>query len=186
MTVLTASTPCVRAAQVFQDPLLEDGLPGNAGAELRSRAESLMARADALCAGCPIQRACLYEAVVDHDVAGFVAGTTAAERVKIRALLGIEVSPEDLDVLAGVTGPNRLVNHAEVLRLRAANPHESLEMIAMRLGCSLSTVKRHLRKARGSEQTAAEPARPARPTQQAVEVAYEKVCRPERSGRTAA
>ena len=32
--------------------------------------------------------------------------------------------------------------------LRQANPHESLEVLAMRLGCSLSTVKRHMRRAR--------------------------------------
>lgn len=184
MTVLAATTPCVRAAELFQDPILEDGLPANASAELRHRGEALAARADALCASCPIQRSCLYQAVVDHDVAGFVAGTTAAERVQIRALLGIDVNPEDLDVLAGVTGANRLVNHAEVLRLRAANPHESLEMIAMRLGCSLSTVKRHLRKARSNADTA--PARSERPTQHAVESACERVCRPDRSGRTAA
>jgi hypothetical protein len=88
--------------------------------------------------------------VVHHDVAGFVAGTTQRHRVGIRRVLGISVEPEDLDTLAGVTRHHRQVNHAEVVRLRNANPSESLERLAQRLGCSLSTVKRHLRYERQS------------------------------------
>jgi hypothetical protein len=45
------------------------------------------------------------------------------------------------------------VDHDEVVRLRAANPDESLERLAQRLGCSLSTVKRHLRQERGAVRT---------------------------------
>jgi hypothetical protein len=40
---------------------------------------------------------------------------------------------------------HRQINHSEVVRLRNANPHESLEMLAQRLGCSPSMGKRHLR-----------------------------------------
>ncbi|HZA05629.1 MAG TPA: helix-turn-helix domain-containing protein, partial [Propionibacteriaceae bacterium] len=43
---------------------------------------------------------------------------------------------------------HRQVDHDEVVRLRHAHPDESLETIARRLGCSLSTVKRHLRRER--------------------------------------
>jgi hypothetical protein len=50
--------------------------------------------------------------------------------------------------LAGVTGRHRQVDHDEVVRLRYAHPDESLETLAHRLGCSLSTVKRHLRRER--------------------------------------
>jgi len=82
-------------------------------------------------------------------VAGFVAGTTARQRSEIRRRLGVSVRPEDLDSLAGVVG-GRQVDHAEVLRLRAAHPDESLEVLAGRLGCSLSTVKRHLRRERST------------------------------------
>lgn len=62
----------------------------------------------------------------------------------------MSVEPEDLDTLAGVMRGGRQINHQEVLRLRQANPHESLEVLAMRLGCSLSTVKRHMRRARAA------------------------------------
>jgi len=63
------------------------------------------------------------------------------------------VEPENFDTLAGVTGPNHQVDHSEVVRLRTANPHETLEMLAQRLGCSLSTVKRHLRRERREPST---------------------------------
>jgi hypothetical protein len=84
-------------------------------------------------------------------VYGFVAGTTVRQRHEIRTELEVTVDPDDFDTLAGVTSPNRQIDHDEVVRLRTANPHESLESIAQRLGCSLSTVKRHLRRARNGE-----------------------------------
>ena len=61
---------------------------------------------------------------------------------------GSRSRPEDFDSLAGVVGGQRTVDHDEVVRLRRAHPDESLERIARRLGCSLSTVKRHLRRER--------------------------------------
>jgi hypothetical protein len=85
---------------------------------------------------------------VEYDVAGYVAGTTPPQRAQIRRRLHINVEPEDFDSLAGVTRRHRQVNHSEVVRLRNANPNESLETFAQRLGCSLSTVKRHLRRER--------------------------------------
>jgi hypothetical protein len=91
---------------------------------------------------------CLYRAVVEYDVAGYVAGTTPSQRAQIRHRLDVTVEPEDFDSLAGITRRNRQVNHSEVVRLRNANPNESLETLAQRLGCSLSTVKRHLRRER--------------------------------------
>ena len=154
MTVAMARTTplaCVAAAQVFRNPLLEEPLPSSASGAQRQARTVLVATADESCARCPLFSSCLYEAVVAHDAYGFVAGTTARQRQEIRAELGITVEPEDFDTLAGVTAPNRQVAHTEVLRLRTANPTERLESIAQRLGCSLSTVKRHLRRARNGE-----------------------------------
>ncbi len=153
MTVaMTRTTPaCVAAAQVFRSPLLEEPLPSSASGAQRQARAVLVAKADEACGRCPLFSSCLYEAVVNHDVYGFAAGTTARQRQEIRAELGITVEPEDFDTLAGVTAPNRQVDHTEVVRLRTANPTESLESIAQRLGCSLSTVKRHLRRARNGE-----------------------------------
>ena len=68
----------------------------------------------------------------------------------------------NFDTLAGVTGRHHQVNHSEVVRLRHAKPDESLEMLAHRLGCSLSTVKRHLRRER--REPSAETVTPMHPT----------------------
>ena len=141
---------CVGRPELFQHPLLET--PPRTGAPAAERREhaALVAAADATCRRCPLADDCLYRAVVEHDVAGHVAGTTARQREEIRRRLDVVVEPEDFDTLAGVTGGQRQVDHDEVLRLRAAHPDESLEVLAGRLGCSLSTVKRHLRRERRS------------------------------------
>ncbi|MFW6599101.1 WhiB family transcriptional regulator [Propionibacteriaceae bacterium Y2011] len=144
----TAAPACAQATSLFQHPLLEEPPTSNAPAAERRQAAMLARRAEEVCATCPLMQNCLYDAVVKYDVDGFAAGTTRRQRNEIRASLGVTVAPEDFDTLAGVTARHRQVDHDEVVRLRNANPHESLEMLAQRLGCSLSTVKRHLRRAR--------------------------------------
>lgn len=139
---------CVELASVFQDPLLEEPLASNATATVRRRYATLVGEAERACSSCPLIGDCLYSAVVQHDVAGYVGGTTPDQRARIRRALHIHVQPEDFDTVAGVTGRHRQVDHDEVVRLRSAHPDESLETLAHRLGCSLSTVKRHLRSER--------------------------------------
>lgn len=139
---------CVGLAWVFQDRLLEDPPSAAASAAERRRYQRLAAAAGAVCRCCPLRPGCLYEAVVCHDVAGYVAGTTQDQRVEIRRRLDIRVRPENLDSIAGVAAPYRPIDQDELLRLRRAYPADTLESIARRLGCSLSTVKRHLRQAR--------------------------------------
>ena len=147
MTTSTATTTaCVEFADLFLNPLLEE--PSGASSQERREQAMLQRQAAALCSKCPLRAQCLYDAVVNFDIAGFVAGTTARQRVEIRHRLGIRVQPEDFDTLAGVTASDRQLDHREVVRMRNANPHETLDRIAARLGCSLSTVKRHLRKSR--------------------------------------
>jgi len=144
------TTGCVKYAGLFQDPMLEDQLPHSASSDERRRYASLEHAAADICASCPLLSPCLYRAVVEHDVAGFVAGTTQKQRLEIRARLSVKVEAEDLDTLAGVARQHRQVDHSEVVRLRSVHPDESLEQLARRLGCSLSTVKRHLRTERRS------------------------------------
>jgi hypothetical protein len=147
---------------VFQNPLLEEPLPSSTPAAVRRRYAVLVDQAARACRSCPMIQECLYAAVVEHDVAGYVGGTTPDQRVRIRRALRISVQPEDLDTLAGVTGRHRQVDHDEVLRLRHAHPDESLETLAHRLGCSLSTVKRHLRRERRTPSVRrAEPPKPS-------------------------
>lgn len=175
MTVaMTRTTPsCVPAADVFRNPLLEEPLPSAAPGTQRQARTGLVARATETCGNCPLFSKCLYDAVVNHDVYGFVAGTTVRQRQAIRADLEITVEADDFDTLAGLTSPNRQIDHDEVLRLRTANPHESLESIAQRLGCSLSTVKRHLRRARNGEFATQQESVP--PTLEAVLDVYDSV-----------
>jgi len=136
---------CFGEADVFQHPLLEDGAKPN-GVEERNLQQMLIRKTENLCLDCPMMVQCLYRAVVECDVDGICAGTTAGQRMAIREELGIQVETEDFTNLAGAN--SHMVSHDEVLRLRAAYPDESLEALSQRLGCSLSTVKRHLRRAR--------------------------------------
>lgn len=152
---------CVDAAAVFQHPLLEEPPRGAVSRGDRARHADLVGRARAICGDCPVRRQCLYTAVVEHDVAGYAAGTTARQRREIRRRLGVVVEPEDLDTLAGVVGGRRQIDHGEVVRLHRTHPDESLEQLAHRLGCSLSTIKRHLRRER--QQPSVRPARTSRP-----------------------
>ena len=140
---------CVENDDLFQNALLDDPAKAQTAAERRLQA-SLLHRAENLCLDCPVMVDCLYRAIVQHDVAGFCAGTTQRQRLEMRKILGIHVEPENLDSYAGAS-PAHQVDHDEVLRLRRADPTASLESIAQQLGSSLSTVKRHLRKARRGE-----------------------------------
>ena len=158
---------CADFPEVFLDVALETEPVVSAPARVRRQYAALAADATEICGSCPLLTACLYRAVVDYDVAGFVAGTTQRQRGEIRARLGVEVEPEDFDSLAGVVGGQRSVDHDEVVRLRRTHPDESLERIARRLGCSLSTVKRHLRRER-NEPAAVDGRGTARPTETAV------------------
>jgi Transcription factor WhiB/Sigma-70, region 4 len=175
MTVaMTRPAPsCTAATEVFCNPLLEEPLPSSATGAQRQARNVLEARAKETCTSCPLFAQCLFDAIVTHDVYGFVAGTTARQRQEIRAELEVTVEPDDFDTLAGVTSPNRQIDHDEVVRLRTTNPHESLESIAQRLGCSLSTVKRHLRRARNGEVAPRQELR--RPTIEEVLDVYDSV-----------
>lgn len=135
--------PCVQASDIFQHPLVEEPPTGR-----HELAQRLTERALELCRSCPLMEQCLYAAVADHDVAGVTGATTAAQRARIRQLLGIRIDREDLAEFTGTTREGRRLTHADVARARRADPDATLETIAERLGCSLSTVKRHLRQAR--------------------------------------
>jgi AraC-like DNA-binding protein len=172
---------CAAYPALFLDPALESEPVASAPAGVRRQYAALAVEATEVCASCPLLSSCLYRAVVEYDVAGFVAGTSERQRSEIRTRLGVEVEPEDFDSLAGVVGGQRTVDHDEVVRLRRAHPDESLERIARRLGCSLSTVKRHLRKERNRPTAAIETAKQP-PTQSQVRRAAAEILA-ENSGR---
>ena len=169
-----AMTGCIARSDIYQHRLMEEPPPASAPRRTRERYEQLLGEAKTLCASCPMFTDCLFSAVAEHDVSGFVAGTTAAQRRSMRNLLDVEVQPDDFDQLAGARGTRRPVSHEEVLRLRTQHPNDSLEALSLRLGCSLSTVKRHLRRARRGQSPAAKASRP-RPEVSAVLDAFDAV-----------
>lgn len=182
------ASPCAVDVELYLHPLLEEP-PARSSADPATwtEYEGLVARARRSCAGCPLLADCLYKAVVHTDVSGYVGCTTPNERRAIRKRVGISVRAEDLDAYAGTRGDRQPVEHDDVLRMRAAHPDDSLETIAERLGCSLSTVKRHLRRAR--RESAAGPTGPtgqpedvAAPTMDQVFEAFEAVVEDPRSG----
>jgi Transcription factor WhiB/Sigma-70, region 4 len=152
---------CATNPDLFLHPLL-DAPPARSKVTKAVWTEyrDLLGQARAACASCPLFVECLYAAVAQVDVAGFVGCTTPRERKQIRHELGVSVAPEDLDAAAGVRGERRPIDHEAVLAMRAAHPDESLEELASRLDCSLSTVKRHLRRARREAAGDVEPERP--------------------------
>ena len=182
-----AMTGCTARTDIFQHRLMEEPPPASATRRTRERYDQLVREAKAVCASCPLFTDCLFSAVAQHDVSGFVAGTTAAQRRSMRNLLDVEVQADDFDQLAGARGTRRPVSHEEVLRLRTQYPNDSLESLAMRLGCSLSTVKRHLRRARRGQSPATKTPR-ARPKVSAVLDAFDAVvdqpCQAPRPGTT--
>lgn len=105
---------CIDNPALFQHELLEDPSLARGDGERQRRLTLLTDQARATCAECPLFESCLYDAVVKHDVAGFVAGTTERQRSQILPALGVSVEPEDLDTLAGVMRGGRQINHQEV------------------------------------------------------------------------
>ena len=142
MTAIT--TACVAYSNVFLHPLLDDGLTPSTRGERREQ-QMLRSQAEKMCAGCPLMAQCLTDAVVKFDVSGFVGGTTRRQRQEIRARLGVTVAAEDFDTFAGVNS-GRQFDRYEIHRMRTANPDQPLSVIAAKVGCSVSTVKRHLRR----------------------------------------
>lgn len=139
-----ANTACVTYSNVFLHPLLDDGAAPAARGERREQ-QMLRSQAEKMCSGCPLLAQCLTDAVTKFDVSGYVAGTTKRQRQEIRNRLGVRVDQEDFDTFAGVNS-GRQFDRYEIQRIRAANPDQPLSAIAAKVGCSVSTVKRHLRR----------------------------------------
>jgi len=172
-------TACATDTDLFLHPLLEEPPSRSAASrESWSEYEALVRRARSACSACHLLADCLYKAIAQTDIAGYVGCTTPAERAAMRRLIGVRLAAEDFDAYSGARGARQPVDHDTVLRTRAAFPDDSLESIAERLDCSLSTVKRHLRRARRAAATGADPStRPRQrlPSMDEVFDAFEQV-----------
>ena len=160
MTIMedTYVPPCANRPEAYLDERLQS--PPTRNDVSRAEWERLtQQRADVHrdCAGCPFLVDCLYRAVVEVDVFGYAACTTGSDRHRIRRMLGIEI----MQPTAGPFAPPRTgagpIDHETVLTLRQSFPNDTCIQLARRLGCSTSTVKRHLRRARQAQASMAAP-----------------------------
>ncbi|HPU13615.1 MAG TPA: WhiB family transcriptional regulator [Aeromicrobium sp.] len=147
--------PCAMAPEVYQDEvLLSPPARREVTADEWREYQAKRSAAHRRCAGCEVLDECLYRAVVEVDVAGFLACTSEAERKRMRRELSIDVqvdsSPYGTARVGG--GP---VDHDEVIAARKAHPDDTCRQLAERLDCSTSTVKRHLRQEREGKAKAA-------------------------------
>lgn len=149
MPHLSALPACAVRPELFQDTDLLD--PPSRHSTSAAQWREYLAKVESArrrCAACPVLDECLYHAVVEVDIAGYLACTSEEQRREMRRALGIEVADEPLvGVARSGQGP---LDHDAVVQTRAAHPDETYQQLADRLGCSLSTVKRHLRRARAN------------------------------------
>jgi hypothetical protein len=141
---------CVDAPEQFLDERLQVAPATKAEAVRLAAARAKVHRA---CAACPLMVDCLYRAVVEVDVSGYVACTTEAERSEMRRTLGIDVAPAPLMTFGAPRVGGGPVSHEAVLTMRQAHPKDTCQQLAERLGCSMSTIKRHLRREREQQET---------------------------------
>jgi hypothetical protein len=141
--------PCASVPEVYQDEHLHTP-PTRAEISAAEWEELSLKRASAhrQCAGCPQMIDCLYRAVVEVDVSGFVACTTEDDRAEIRRQLGIEIQQSSATPYGTARVGGGPVSHEAVMAARHAYPKDTCHQLAERLDCSTSTVKRHLRRAR--------------------------------------
>jgi hypothetical protein len=165
MTIVhdTYTPPCANSPETFLDESLETASVTALSAAEREKLAATKAAIHRQCAGCPLLVDCLYRAVVEVDVSGYAACTTESERALIRERLGIEVVRSTLTPYGAPRVGGGPVSHEAVLTSRQAYPKDTCQQLAERLGCSTSTIKRHLRRDR--EQRAADSVRPDPATQ---------------------
>ena len=173
MTIVddTILPPCANTPEVFQHETLHHppsrrDLSASEWAQFTARQATVHRQ----CAGCPMLVDCLYRAVVEVDISGFVACTTERDRQHIRRELGLDVELSPVGAFAVQNLAGGPVSSEAVTQMRQAYPKDTCLQLAERLGCSTSTVKRHLRRAREAQALAqpVEPAQAAAPSVDAV------------------
>lgn len=156
MTIVNETTTpsCISAPGVFRDEQLHNP-PARHEVSFSEWEHVTAQRATAhrQCAGCPLMVECLYRAVVEMDVSGFVACTTETDRAKIRAELGIQVA-QPTSTFGGARVGGGPLSHDAVMMMRHAYPKDTCGQLAERLDCSTSTIKRHMRRAREMKKNA--------------------------------
>lgn len=178
MTVLVdiVTPPCASVPEVFQDELLHTPPSRNElSASQWQQLALTRAAAHRQCAGCPLMVDCLYRAVVEVDVSGFVACTTEDNRAAIRRQLGIEVQQLATTPYGAARVGGGPVSHEAVMAARHSYPNDTCHQLAERLDCSTSTIKRHLRRAREQKGVMSAASSSTAPTIDAVLDAFDQL-----------
>ncbi len=74
--------------------------------------------------------------------------TVESDRRAIRRQLGIQLEQPGTTPYGAARAHGGPISHEAVMGARQAHPADTCQQLAERLGCSISTVKRHLRRAR--------------------------------------
>ncbi len=150
MTIVndTILPPCADSPEAYLDEALQATSVTTLSPAERDRLSAAKAAVHRHCDGCPLLVDCLYRADVEVDDSGYAACTTESERVLIRERLGIEVVRSTLTPYGAPRVGGGPVSHEAVLTSRQAFPKDTCQQLAERLGCSTSTIKRHLRRER--------------------------------------
>jgi len=178
MTVVVdvVTPPCASVPEVYQDELLHTPPSRNELTAAQWQQLALKrAAAHRQCARCPLMVDCLYRAVVEVDVSGFVACTTEDDRAAIRRQLGIEVQQQAATPYGAARVGGGPVSHEAVMTARHAYPKDTCHQLAERLDCSTSTIKRHLRRAREQKGTVSEANTSLAPSVDAVLDAFDQL-----------
>ena len=180
MTIVNDATmpPCTVSTDVYHDEYLHNPPARHeVSAAVWNQLIAKRAAAHRQCAGCPLMIDCLYRAVVEVDVSGFVACTTEDERHTIRRRLGIEIHQSSMTPFGAPRVGGGPVSHEAVMTARHAYPKDTCQQLAERLECSTSTIKRHLRRERNRQNEAARAvmAAHALPTVDAVLDAFDQL-----------
>src|SRR5262245_29635605 len=111
---------------MFLDEQLEVVPTSRAEAARIERAKAEVHRA---CAACPLMVDCLYRAVVEVDVSGYVACTTESERADMRRELGIDVPPTAPVAFGAPRVGGGPVSHEAVLMMRQTHPKDTCQQL---------------------------------------------------------
>lgn len=133
-------TPCQANSLIYMSVLSDTGHPQYADAVTAGRI---------MCKSCPQFAACLRDTLTGPDVDGFVAGTTPAERDRLRDMLKVTKATVNIDGLLGADArePRAAVDLDVLAATLRRYPTESHREISERLSCSPETVKRRSREA---------------------------------------
>lgn len=167
-----SQTPCEANRPIFLG-ILDEPPELDASRQEQARYTAAMDVARGLCEKrCPRFQQCLQDATTGPEVSGFMAGTTLAERNRLRRALKVAPKSMDIAAYAGAPEQSRRVDVERAKRVLRRTPDLALAELADMLECSESSAKRWRRRILHSDWSA--PAR-REPGPQEITAAYQRL-----------